>query len=90
MTTPTIPFECTPALGRLLDAAKEMADAAGAVSTGTEHILLAMLRDLSAVPVAELEAMGLEPVNTLTQLAILVHRQNTSAAGQAISVQRRA
>ncbi|WP_327139744.1 Clp protease N-terminal domain-containing protein [Nocardia sp. NBC_01327] len=74
MTTPTMAIACAPNLVKLLASALEIAHAAGSDQVGTEHVLLAMFRDLNTVPVSELRALGLEAAKALAQLAMLVHR----------------
>ncbi|MCU1641609.1 MAG: Clp amino terminal protein [Nocardia sp.] len=51
----------TPRLKALLEAADEIATAAGHTYTGAEHVALAMLRDPAAIPTREIATMGLNP-----------------------------
>ncbi|WP_330181258.1 hypothetical protein OHB26_33515 [Nocardia sp. NBC_01503] len=76
-----ITFACTPNLARLLASADEIATAGGAFPTGTEHVFLALLRDIDTIPVDELHSMSLnaaDVLDRLTQLTIRAQQPSTT------------
>ncbi|WP_067573622.1 Clp protease N-terminal domain-containing protein [Nocardia acidivorans] len=70
----SITFACAPNLASLLGSADEIATAGGAERIGTEHVFLALLRDVGAIPVAELRAQGLDAADVLDRLLQLIAR----------------
>ncbi|WP_405135214.1 Clp protease N-terminal domain-containing protein [Nocardia sp. NBC_01388] len=70
MTQPlSMTVTCTPNLAQLLGAADEIASASQSFPIGTEHVLLALIRDPSAIPMDELRVLGMDPCVLLTRLA---------------------
>ncbi|MCU1645583.1 MAG: hypothetical protein JWN03_5858 [Nocardia sp.] len=66
---PIVPFSYAPNLAHLLGSADEIASASGSFDLGTEHILLAMMRDPSTIPTDKLRALGMDSCILLTRLA---------------------